>query len=149
MDANLFVQALMLSPSAWQGCCALLISMGPGRQRGSLHSLSYLCTPPLCILRVSPRYHPSAGHRCMPAHIHSFDLLPLRTLTGRVTMKTEDKNTSEDMARVCWFTRKSRDEPATFPMITQTVLTNEEEQRCTVTAERQREGPVRLCTAHK
>lgn len=124
VDVNLFVQALVLSPSAWPGSCALLISMRPGRQRSGLHSLSYLSAPALCILRVSPRYHPSAEHRCMSAHI--LDLLPLRFLTGEWPWKQRIKILRKDMARVCWFTRKSRDGRAsTFPTMTQTVLTNE------------------------
>lgn len=103
VDANLFIQALMLSPSPYQDGCALFISMEPGRQRkeSSLNSSSYLTTPPLCILRVSPRYHPSAKHRGMPSRICGMTcrLLNLHYMTGEWPWK-QGKNTLEDTLRV-------------------------------------------------
>lgn len=149
VDVNLFVQALVLSPSAWPGCWALLISMRPGRQRSALHSLSYLSAPTLCILRVSPRYHPAAEHRCMSAHI--LDLLPLRFLTGEWPWKQRIKilwrtwpgcvglqgshvmvahQHSPRWPKQCWQMRKSRGARSQL-------------------RERESEGPVRLCTTHK
>lgn len=101
---SLPVRAAVLCWSAW--------SQGD-TEREAFHIPPLIITAiPICILRVSPRYHPSAEDRCMlTRELHSLTcrLLNLPVHKGTVTMKTDGKNTLQEIPGVYWFTGKSRD----------------------------------------
>lgn len=107
------------------GCACLSAWSRGGKERKTFHiTLLFFTTSLICILRVSTHHHPSPEHRWMPACKRDLpDLLPLGPLVHDrpVTMKTECKNTLEDMSigllgshvmnkhrDDCWQMRKKR-----------------------------------------